>query len=203
MSYQSFTLADMEPLAVYSLLTNIVVPRPIALVSTVSESGVRNLAPFSYFNLGGSQPPSVVISIGTLPDQREKDSLRNIKETGEYVVNMVLMDSVEKMNITSVGFESDIDEWERSGYQGVESECVAPERVLECPIHMECRLFEIVSHGHMPGSANYVIGEVVKAHVSTDWADRLDEFAPISRLGGPNYLDLNSGNRFSLERPTF
>lgn len=201
MKFESYDPQILEPIQIYGLLTNIVVPRPIALVSTVSSAGIANLAPFSYFNLGGSNPPSVVFSPGTLPKGAVKDSLANIRETGEFVINMLTVESAEKMNLTSVGFSADVDEWEVSGFTPLESELIKPARALESPAQLECKLFEIISHGDGPGAANYVIGEVLKIHVSEHWVDRIDKFSPISRLGGADYLDLESGNRFVLKRP--
>ena len=201
MSEVSFTPRELEGMEVYDLLTNLVVPRPIAFVSSVSADGVPNMAPFSYFNIGGSNPASVVFSPGTLPGGMGKDTLRNIEETREYVINLVTAEVVTGMNETSPNFPPEINEWEMSGLTPVDSDVVKVQRVKECLASFECRLFEVVAHGDGPGSANYVIGEVVKIHAQQAALDDLENFPAVSRLGGPHYLDLGSLKRFSLERP--
>lgn len=202
MAHQALDPARLEAMEVYRLLTNFVVPRPIAFVSSVSAEGVANLAPFSYFNLGGINPPSLVFSPVTSPGDGDKDTLVNIRATGEYVINLVTLDIVMGMNETSFGFPSHVDEWEVSGLTPVPSAVVGPARVLESPVSFECRLFEVVSHGAGPGAANYVIGEVVQMHVEESVLGAMEEFPAVSRLGGPHYLDLGAMERFSLERPT-
>lgn len=202
LEYQTFNLSELPGIEVYSLLTNLIVPRPIALVSTISASGLRNLAPFSYFNLGGSNPPSVVFSPAGQGGGSDKDTLANIKETGEYVINLVTKGMADQMNKTSANLPAEDDEWTHSGFSPIPSALVKPERVADSPAHLECRLFEVVRHGNGPGCANYVIGEVLAIHLSKslETSKRLT-VDPISRLGGADYLDLSSLTTFSLERP--
>lgn len=186
----------------YDVLSNLVVPRPIAFVSTLSADGVANLAPFSYFNLGGVSPPSLVFCTVLGSGGAKKDTLRNIEETGEYVVNLVTREMAEGMNETSGAYPHDFDEWAVSGFTRLASEVVAPARVGESAVQFECRLFQVVGHGDGAGAGRYVIGEVARAHVRSDVVEGgLAGFAPISRLGGPDYLDLASGERFGMSRP--
>ncbi|MCW5942217.1 MAG: flavin reductase family protein [Fimbriimonadaceae bacterium] len=189
----------------YRTLASLVVPRPIALVGSVSGDRAPNLAPFSFFMLGGADPPSLAVSPVGRSDGRPKDTLRNIEETGEFVVNLVDRALAEAMNSASAEVGPDVDEWRLAGLTPLPSEDVGPPRVAESPVQFECRLFEIVRHGGRPRSANYVIGEIVRLHVAESlWReDRVDPNAwrPIARLGGSDYLDTDIMERFSLVRP--
>ncbi len=196
---------SLSPSQVYDLLVGAIQPRPIAFVSTISADGILNLAPFSFFTAGGTQPPSLIISI-TRSSRGEKDSLANIQESGQFVVNTVLRAMAEGMNVTSANFERSDSEWPFSGLTPLPSLKVAPPRVAESPIQMECVLKEVVRHGEDAGSARYVIGEVVEFHVDRRFfiqgSAQLDDLGLISRLGGPNYLDSATGERFHMDRPT-
>lgn len=202
MEFTSIPLEGLDPKEGYRLITNLVVPRPIAFVSTQSAAGVRNLAPFSYFNLGGSNPLSVMFSPAGQPSGEPKDTLANILETKEYVINLVVRDMVAEMNKTSAGVPPHVDEWELSGLTALPSVVVAPPRVAESPVHLECKLFEVVSHGSGIGAANYVIGEVVHMHVDPYVLENLEAFGTVARLGGAAYLDSAALERFVIERPS-
>jgi len=180
----------------YTLLTSIVQPRPIAFVSTVSAQGVFNLAPFSFFMAGGSNPPSVCYSPVLNGAGEEKDSLRNVRETGEFVVNTVDRAMAVGMNAASASLAPHESEWELSGFTPMPSDLVRPPRVAESHAQMECRLFDIVAHGSGPTAARYVIGEVVRLHI------REDVFETIARMGGSEYFDTATGERFGLNRPS-
>lgn len=190
---------------VYDVMVAGIQPRPIAFVSTIDPEGTPNLAPFSFFMPGGSNPPSLAISVTLASGGRRKDTLRNIEATGEFVVNLVVRSMAGGMNATSFSFPPEESEWGSGGFTPVPSELVAPPRVGESPMHLECRLFRVVPHGDAAGSACYILGEIVMIHVASQlWEDgRLDpmEIKPISRLGGPNYLDTEAMERFSMERP--
>ncbi len=189
-------LDEMSASEAYALLTKVVQPRPIAFVSTVSSAGIFNLAPFSFFMVGGSNPPSVCYSPVLNGAGAEKDSLRNVRETGEFVVNTVDRTMAMGMNATSASLAPHESEWELSGFTPVASELVRPPRVAESHAQMECRLFEIVAHGEGPTAARYVIGQVVRLHL------REDVFETIARMGGSEYFDTASGERFGLNRPS-
>ncbi len=190
---------DLDPMALYELLTSIVHPRPIALVSSVSASGIRNLAPFSFFMLGGTNPPSIVFS-PVLGSRGEKDSLRNIRETGEFVVNTVHRDMIDPMNQAGRSVPFETDEWELSGLTPIPSDAVTPQRVAESLASLECKLHEVVHHGEGVGSARYVIGEVLRIHVSqTVEAFKTDPIRLIGRLGGAEYVD--ETDVFEVSRP--
>ena len=189
-------LDEMPPGEAYALLTRVVQPRPIALVSTLSLAGVPNLAPFSFFMAGGSNPPSVCYSPTLNGEGEEKDSLRNVRETGEFVVNTVHRAMADGMNAASASLGPGESEWSLTGFTALASELVRPARVAESLAQLECRLFEVIAHGDGPTAARYVIGEVVRLH--------LDEaaFETIARLGGKDYLDTATGRTFALNRPT-
>lgn len=185
----------MRPAESYAWLTRVIQPRPIAFVSTLGANGVGNLAPFSFFMAGGSNPPSLCFSPVLSGGGVEKDTLRNIRETGEFTVNTVGRAMAEGMNRTSVSMAPHESEWGPSGFTPLASEIVRPPRVTESLAQMECRLFTILEHGEGPTAARYVVGEVLRLHV------REDAFETISRLGGADYLDTATGERFTLDRP--
>jgi flavin reductase (DIM6/NTAB) family NADH-FMN oxidoreductase RutF len=191
----------------YKLLIGCVVPRPIAWVSTVDLDGVRNLAPFSFFNAIGSNPPAISISIGYVDgfDQR-KDTLRNISDTGEFVVNIVDEDLAHAMNATSASYPSAVDEFEISGMAAVPSVTVRPARIDSAPVSLECKLFTLVPVGQGPGSATLVIGVIEMIHVRADVINErhhidITKLRPIARLAGASYAYVHE--TFDMLRPVY
>lgn len=188
--------SKVEKRDAYLLLTSLVVPRPIAWVSTVSVQGVRNVAPHSYFNAISSQPLIVhFTSTGT------KDSLVNARETGEFVVNIVSRDLTEQMNLTAANFEPHEDEFTWAGLESAPSKTVAAPRVAAAKAAMECRVVKIVELGN----GSMVFGEVhlilVDENVMKDGRIDPSLLAPIGRLGGSTYTDAAKA-LFDLKRPT-
>ena len=190
---------------VYSLLTMVVQPRPIAFVSTISDTGIHNLAPFSFFMLGGANPPSLMISPTVDRSLKEKDTLTNIRANGEFVVNTVHREIVDGMNQTSAAIPSHESEWDLCRFIQVPSDKVKPPRVGESKVNLECKLFQIVEHGSGPASARYVIGEVVAMHFQKQLfeGDNLvaENLRLVSRMGGADYLDTGALEFFQLPRP--
>jgi flavin reductase (DIM6/NTAB) family NADH-FMN oxidoreductase RutF len=184
------------------LLLHCVSPRPIAFTSTVSPDGIPNLAPFSYFTLGGANPPSIVISPLTGKAGEPKDTLRNIEMTGEFVINVVTYGMREKMNLSSLKYPFGVSEWQDAGFTPVTSDKVAPPRILESPLGMECRLYKIVKHGMGPLSANYVIGEVIYFHISRsimpDGVIDPSKIDYLARLGGDWYARMDHNSIFEM-----
>ena len=205
MSFREIDPAKVAPSEVYSLLVSVVVPRPIAFVSSLSVDGVANLAPFSFFNAGGANPPSLIFSPVTAGSGRDKDTLHNVRATREYVVHIAPWDVREKMNQSSADYPPEVDEFVEAGFTKVASARVKPWRAAECPVAMECRLFQIVEHGEGPYRANYVIGEVVYMHVDERLYvnGRIDPtvLSPIGRLGGPLYTHVTKESVFNMPRP--
>jgi flavin reductase (DIM6/NTAB) family NADH-FMN oxidoreductase RutF len=174
---------------VYRFLIAAVVPRPIAFVSTVSAAGVPNLAPFSYFNAVASEPPLVAIAISDRPDD-PKDTLRNVRETREFVVNVVSEPLLDAMVRTAGEWPRSTSEFGQAGLTPVPSERVRPPYVAESPLQLEC-----VFHREVPlGNSLLVVGEVVLCRVRDDVMveGRIDpaKLAPVGRLGGELYAPL-------------
>lgn len=197
------TLPDQEA---YRILIASIVPRPIAWVSTISAAGITNLAPFSFFNGVCSSPPAVLFCPTTPADREVKDTLRNIRETRQFVVNIVTESNVAKANQTSAAYAPDISEFEAAGLTPVKSAVVRPPRVAESPIHLECELIQIVPVGEpRPGSGNIVIGKLVYAHIAEEAWDTnrhidINKIKPVSRLAGNDYAPVR--DVFTLKRPT-
>jgi len=192
---------------IYKLMIGSIVPRPIALVSTVSPDGVRNLAPFSFFTAITSRPPTICFAPDRRPeDGRKKDTLVNIEATGEFVVNVVTESIVVQMNEAATDYPPEFDEFEMSGLIPEPSVVVVPPRVKESPINMECKVDRIIEIGPQDSAAALVIGQIVMFHVADGLLDqrgRIDIAAlnPIGRLAGSGYATL--GRRISLKRKKY
>lgn len=197
---------DLPTRDVYKLLTGLVVPRPIAWVSSISPEGRANLAPFSFFNAVCSRPPTLLFCPGVrATDVSPKDTYNNVKATGEFVVNGVAENLLEAMNMSSTELPAGVNEFDLAGVTPAPSVVVRPPRVAESPVSFECRVTDIVPVGDGgKGSAWVVLGEVVYLHIADSIVD--DDFhidmralAPVGRLAGPNYATL--GEIISLARP--
>ena len=189
---------------IYKLMIGMIVPRPIAFVSTVDAAGARNLAPFSYFTACGSNPPVVCFSTSVRSGPNPyKDTLRNVEATGEFVVNIVSEEIAEQMNKTSAEVPPEVDEFALSGPAPLASDLVKPPRVAESKVQMECRLHQIVRVSDKPGGGILVLGEVVRFHVLESLLDgyKVDpgKLKAIGRMGGPTYV--RTQDRFDMERP--
>ena len=198
-----FDPRELEQTAIYKLLTGIVIPRPIGWISTISEDQIYNLAPFSYFNAVGDDPPHVMFST-VHSNNLNKDTLNNVLATKQFVVNMVTEDLVEQMNLTSQPIAANESEFELAGLTPIASSLVKPPRVKECKITMEC---EMVHHYKLEnsktGGATIVIGKIVLFHIDEsvlldNYKINLDTYQPIARLAGSNYSKI--GEIFSLKR---
>ncbi len=183
-----------------------IVPRPIAWVSSIHPSGTINLAPFSFFNALASDPPMIMISFtGYHEHGGEKDSLFNIKSSGEFVVNMVPLVLKDEMNITTAPVAHEIDELALAGLNTEESVLVKPPRVTEAPVSMECELFqEIKLPCTLEDSINTtIIGKVLGIHIRdealTDGMIDLTRIKPLARLGYNQYTAVD--NVFTMTRP--
>jgi flavin reductase (DIM6/NTAB) family NADH-FMN oxidoreductase RutF len=189
---------------IYKLMVGVIVPRPIAFVSTVSADGIRNLAPFSFFTGISANPPVICFSpMIRGSDGTRKDTLRNVEATEEFVVNVVSEEFAEKMNICSVEFPPEVDEFEMSGLTPVASDLVKPARVRESHISMECRLVQIVEVSSKPLGGSLVIGEVLRFHVDDALFESYkidpDKLHAIGRMGGPTYA--RTTDLFDMVRP--
>src|SRR5580698_9440472 len=185
-------VSKADVVAVYRALIGVVTPRPIAWVTTVDGEGRVNLAPFSFFNTFGANPPVVVFSPTLRRDGSKKDTLRNLNAVGEFVVNAAVEDLAEKVNATSKELPPGQSEADYAGLTLEPSVKVRPPRVAESPVHLECRVRQIMPIGDGPIAANLVIGEVLLIHIADAVLDERDAVDPrklrtIARLGADYY----------------
>lgn len=189
---------------VYHMLVGLVAPRPIAWVTTISESGVVNLAPFSFFNAFGANPPVVVFSPTLKRDGGKKDTLLNIEANGEFVINASTEKHADLINLSSKPLSYDESEVALTGLATTPSTLVRPPRLADVPFALECKLMQIIPVGNGPISANLVIGHIVTMHVNDDILDSHGIPDPrkinaIARLGGEYWC--RTQDLFQLERP--
>jgi flavin reductase (DIM6/NTAB) family NADH-FMN oxidoreductase RutF len=188
----------LGPYQRYKLMASLIVPRPIALITTVSASGVVNAAPFSMFNMVGEDPPIVMVSINRLHDGRLKDTASNILENGEFVVHLADEAIASKMHACAEPYPPEVSELEMVGFTAVPSLTVKPPRIAEAPVAFEC-----VRHELLETPSRYVfIGRVLSLHVRDGlvdtelWRVRLQEFFPVGRFGASFYV--RTRDRFSI-----
>jgi flavin reductase (DIM6/NTAB) family NADH-FMN oxidoreductase RutF len=207
-SIRSFDPAQLTPQENYKLLAGSVLPRPIAFVSTINPDGVRNLAPYSFFTVASANPPVLCFSPSVREPKsglaRHKDTLENIRLTGEFVVNIVSEDFAAQMNQTATQVPPSVDEFELAGLTPLPSEVVRAPRVAESRVQMECRLLQIIEVSKLPLGGSLVLGEVVRFHVSdTVLGDALhidpDKLQAVGRMAGSDYI--RTADRFALDRP--
>lgn len=191
--------------SIYRLMIGSIVPRPIGWISTVNGAGQPNLAPFSFFNGVCANPPHVLFCpMIRGSDGQPKDTLCNVRQTGEFVVNIVSEPLAHAMNLSSAELPPEVNEFEAAGLVALPSVKVHPPRVAESAVQFECRLAQIVTLGSGPGSGSVVIGEVVYVHVRDEVLFdqdkiRLESLNPIGRLGGDWYTRVI--HPFELLRP--
>ena len=184
----------------YNPYKSIVVPRPIGWISTVSLTGIVNLAPFSQFNNLSYDPPFVMFSGNSKPESgHRKDSVRNATDSGEFVVNMATWELRDAVNVTSQFVDAGVDEAALAGLEMIPSRLVRPPRVARSPVHLECRFHCVVA---LPGNAydqvhHVVIGKVVGVHIADDAITaegKLDilKIRPLARLGYHDYTSVES-----------
>jgi flavin reductase (DIM6/NTAB) family NADH-FMN oxidoreductase RutF len=202
--------SDLSHSELYGLLLNSVAPRPIAWVSTLSAAGAHNLAPFSFFNCVCVDPPLLAFAPGLRPSKRTeashgepKDTLRNVRETREFVVNVVTYELHEAMNLTSGEYDSSVNEFELAKVTPQPSKIVRAPRVAESPVSFECKLHQILDFSPAPTSSSLVIGQIVSIHISDALLrdGRLDRNSLdlIGRMGGIQYT--RTTQRFEMVRP--
>ncbi|MGQ9371701.1 flavin reductase family protein [Azospirillum sp. ST 5-10] len=181
--------AELEGDAAYKLLCGVVVPRPIAWVSTRSAAGVSNLAPFSCFTFVSHRPPMLGVSIGRRPGGL-KDTARNIHETGEFVVHIADETLLAPLHRSGAEYPPDVSEADRLGLALVPSRLVAPRRVAAAPVAMECRLHSVLDFGNN----QFFVGEIqlflVRDGLAADGKIDTARLRPLARLAGPNYATL-------------
>ncbi len=200
MQFDSLTT---EGSVLYKLLTGTIIPRPIGWVSTVDENGINNLAPFSFFNAVGEDPPHLMFST-VRTGNKNKDTLNNVLANKQFVVNLVTEETVEQMNMTAQSVNADVDEFQLANLTPIDSIFIKPKRVKESYVHFEC---EMVHHyfleDHKNGGACIVIGKIITMHINDEILMEgnrinLDKYKPVARLAGSNYAKM--GELFSIKR---
>jgi len=203
--------SDLPARDLYNLILNSVAPRPIAWVSTLSASGRGNLAPFSFFNCVCPAPPLLAFAPGFRPSKQSgkayaepKDTLRNIRETQEFVISVVTYELAEAMNQTSGDYDASLDEFDVARIVRAPSQVVKAPRVAASPVSFECKLHQVLDFSPSPDGSSLVIGEVVFIHVDDSHLKegRLDRNSLdlIGRMGGIQYT--RTTERFDMVRPT-
>lgn len=188
----------------YQLMVNSIAPRPIAWVSTVSNAGVHNLAPYSFFTIASVTPPVLAIVPANPADNQEKDTLVNIKETQECVVNIVSHELADVMNQTSASLEPSVDEFQFAGIESIASDQVKPLAVAVAPVRYECKFRELVSMGSHAGAGQLILLDVVRMVVADEVLEN-EEISPekldaVGRMGGAYYA--TTRDKFELTRPS-
>lgn len=191
-------------LDVYQFLTSVVTPRPIAWVTTISADGVVNLAPFSFFNAFGANPPIVVFSPTINRTGGKKDTLRNVEAVGEFVVHTATAALAEKVNLSSKELPPDQSEIDLTGLHTTPSTRVKPPRIVESPVALECVVRQILPFGTGPIATNLVIGEVVMMHISEEILGSNGKPDPrklqtVARLGADWWC--HTSDLFEMKRP--
>ena len=197
-------VSKTDVVAVYQMLVGLVTPRPIAWVTTLSQAGVINLAPFSFFNTFGANPPVVVFSPTLKRDGGKKDTLINIETNGEFVINASTERHADLINMSSKMLLPDESEVDMTGLSTLKSDKVRPPRLAEVPFALECRVLQIIPVGNGAISANLVVGEIVMMHIDDAVLDPKGQPDPrkikaIARLGGEFWC--RTQDLFQLERP--
>lgn len=197
---KSFDVSQIKPADGYQLLIGGIVPRPIAWISTQNTQGLLNLAPFSFFMGVSSNPLCLAVSITRKSDGEKKDTLRNVEETGQFVVNSASRTLLDAMNTSSAEFDYGVSEFEKVGVHALPSVKVKPPRVKESLVQFECETYRTVEIGAGDlGSSVLVIGKILMIHVAESAYEeptkpgrlvgrvRFETLEPASRLGGISY----------------
>jgi flavin reductase (DIM6/NTAB) family NADH-FMN oxidoreductase RutF len=192
---------------VYLHMVSSIAPRPIAFASTVDKEGQTNLAPFSFFNAFGPNPPIVVFSpVRRGSDGTIKDTYRNLEQVKEVVINVVTYDIVQQNNIASTEYPYGTSEFNKSGLTPVEAEKVAPPLVKESPVNFECKVNDIIVTGEEGGAGNLVVAEIMLMHVEDRLYDEEGYIDPheirlVGRMGGHYYSKAFGDAVFKVVRP--
>jgi len=191
---RTITPGEIPTKDLHQFLLASVAPRPIAWASTIDDDGRPNLAPYSFFNAFSSNPPILVFSSNRrVANNTTKDTLYNIQQNGEVVINVVNYDLVRNMTLSSVEFDRGISEFDKAGVTGIESHTVKPLRVAESPVQMECTVKEIITLGDQGGAGHLILCHVTKMHIAENVIDERDRIDPdkidlMGRMGRAHYV---------------
>jgi flavin reductase (DIM6/NTAB) family NADH-FMN oxidoreductase RutF len=198
---------DISTKQLHAYLLGSIAPRPICFASTIDSEGNANLSPFSFFNVFGSKPPICIFSPARrVRDNTIKDTLENVIETKEVVINVVSYDMVQQMSLSSCEYPKGTDEFTKSGFTPVASTLVKPFRVKESPVSLECKVLEVKSMGDEGGAANLIICEVVKMHINDRILDEQLQIDPhkidlVARMGMDYYCRASGESVFEVPKP--
>ena len=199
--------SDISPLELQGYLQSAIAPRPICLASTIDKEGQVNLSPFSYFNLFSMNPPICIFSPSRrVRDNTTKHTLENLKEVPECVINIVNYAMVQQVSLSSCEYPKNINEFTKAGFTQIPSDLVAPPRVAESPIQLECTVAQIIAHGEKAGAGNLVLAEIKKIHIAEavlNAHNKIDQakLDLVARLGGDWYARINEQNLFEVTKP--
>ena len=203
----SFEPEDKSIPELFGLMLGAIAPRPIAFASTVDDEGKPNLAPFSFFNTFGANPPIVVFSPSLKgKDSTSKHTLDNVKQVPEVVINIVNYSMVQQVNLASTEYPKGINEFEKAGFTQIKSDIVKPFRVKESPVQLECKVLNIIETGTGGAAGNLVICEIVKFHYHKNIIDENGKVDPnkidlVGRMGGDYYTRSSGDSLFTLKKP--
>ncbi|MEL6593397.1 MAG: flavin reductase family protein [Bacteroidota bacterium] len=201
---RTITPSELPTPELHQLLVGSIGPRPICFASTISEDGVPNLAPYSFFNVFSSNPPTMIFSSNRrVRTNTTKDTLHNVEATREVVINVVNHAIVHQMALTSVEYPSEVSEFEKAGLTPIESDLVRPFRVKESPVQYECVVKQILPLGEHGGAGNLIICEVVKIHLHENIFDDFGKLDPhkidlMGRLGRAFYCRASGNNVYPI-----
>jgi len=200
---------DIDPTTIerrerYKLLCGLVVPRPVALVTSLSEDGVVNAAPFSFFNVFSEEPAVAVLGLNARPEGGAKDTKRNIEASGEYVIHLVSDSQADAMNVCAVNFPPDISEIDMAGFTLKPSRVVKPPTIVEAPVALETKLMQVIP---VSPTRDVVLGEIIRFKARPGIVDPeklyvdIEKYRPIARLFGNLYASF--GEVFEVKRQTY
>jgi len=198
--------AQLDARQAYSWLASAIIPRPVAWVSTVSTAGIHNLAPFSFFQMITGNPPTIMISPLVLRDGSIKDTVRNVLENGQLVVNLACHDMADAMSETSFSYGPEISEFERCQIAALPSTLVRPQRVAQAPVSLECEVVSCTPYPATAPSCHIILARVLAAHCDEAVLNDAqlpdpDKLNLLSRMGGDWYGRTRSDDNFTLARP--
>ena len=196
--------ADLDRRARHELVMSVVVPRPIAFVSTIGENGIFNLAPYSTFTSLALKPALLCFSIGWRRNGQKKNTLRNIEFSKDFVINVVDETLAQAMNQASAEYPSGVDKFKQVGLTPAKSDIVKAPMIAESPVNMECKLTQILEFGEVPDGSHVVIGQVVLVHIKDElWSGEYVEptkLKAIARIGGEDCY-CRPTDIFKMKRP--
>ncbi len=198
---------EIKTSLLHSYLLGSIGPRPICFASTIDENGVPNLSPFSFFNVFGSNPPTLIFSPARrVRDNSIKHTLENVYATKEVVINIVNYNIVQQMNLASCEYPKGVNEFEKAGFTPIQSEMVKPFRVKESPVQIECKVKQVIETGNSGGAGNLIICEAVCMHINDEVLDADGKIDPhkidlVARMGFDYYCRASGNAVFEVQKP--